>query len=460
MNSRHFVLAVAAFFVQVPIRGQSIPTQAPEVRSQSAGSAALHGTVLDAEHRPVAGATITLQGKESRALTVRTDSAGSYHFFGVRRGAYTLHAVMQGYRDGAVRDFVVREKESKEMDITLDSAKGSGLDSSSGKPEFFDDPHFTVAGVTDTTSLGGHGSDTVVRNREALAKETVALRKPSREDRPDSIAAQHHQLADLNEKQGKPLNAVREYQRAAELNPSEGNLFDWGAELLLHHAPEPAIEVFSKGNRLFPQSVRMLTALGVAWYAQGSYERATQRLCEASDIDPRDPEPYLAMGKIDAAESSRSQAMAERLERFAKLQPENALANYYFAVSLWKEWRSSEDAAQLARVQTLIEKAISIDPKLSIAYLQLGIFYSDQKDLPNAILAYRQAIAADSQLEEAHYRLAQVYRQTGKTADAQTELRIYEEISKEKKEKIDRQRHEVQQFVYELRDPSSTAQQK
>ena len=36
--------------------------------------------------------------------------------------------------------------------------------------QFFDQPQFAVAGVTDTTNLGGHGSDTVVRTRETLAK--------------------------------------------------------------------------------------------------------------------------------------------------------------------------------------------------------------------------------------------------------------------------------------------------
>lgn len=334
------------------------------------------------------------------------------------------------------------------------------LDTSSGKPEFLDEPHFTVAGVSDATNLGGHGSDTVVRNREALAKETVALRKSTSEDRLDSVAAQHHQLADLDEKQRRALDAVREYQQAAEMNPSEGNIFDWGAELLLHHAPEPAIEVFSKGNHLFPQSGRMLTGLGAAWYAQGSYEKAAQRLCQASDVDPSDPEPYLAMGKIEAVESGRSEAIAERLDRFAKLHPENALANYYFAVSLWKQWRASQDVAQLMRAQALVERAISIDPTLAIAYLQLGILYSERKDLPNAILAYLQAIAVDSKLEEAHYRLAQAYRRTGKTKEAQAELRIYEQIAKEKKEKIDHQRHEVQQFVYQLQETSSAAPQK
>src|ERR1700738_1763544 len=45
------------------------------------------------------------------------------------------------------------------------------------EPQFYDEPRFTVAGVTDPTNLGGHGSDTVVRTKEALAKDAAALGK-------------------------------------------------------------------------------------------------------------------------------------------------------------------------------------------------------------------------------------------------------------------------------------------
>ena len=71
----------------------------------------------------------------------------------------------------------------------------------------------------------------------------------SRRNRPANPAETR---AEIEEKQGNPLEAVREYQRAAETNPSESNYFNWGAELLVHRAAEPAIEVFSKGARLFP----------------------------------------------------------------------------------------------------------------------------------------------------------------------------------------------------------------
>jgi len=103
--------------------------------------------------------------------------------------------------------------------------KSGGSKSPLHNLSFFDEPHFTVAGVTDTTSLGGHGSDVIVRNREALASATASLKK-ERPDNTDDEAAHHHSLADAREN-GRSSGAVREYQRAAELNPSEPNLFDW-----------------------------------------------------------------------------------------------------------------------------------------------------------------------------------------------------------------------------------------
>jgi tetratricopeptide (TPR) repeat protein len=139
-------------------------------------------------------------------------------------------------------------------------------------------------------------------------------------------------LGDIEEKSGNP-SAVRQYQRAAELDPSEPYFFDWGSELLLHRAVEPAIEVFNKGNRSFPRSARMLVALGVAWYSNGSYDQAAQRLCEASDLNPGDPKAYLFLGKIQSVETMQSECSTERLARFMRLQPENALA-YYYAVNL------------------------------------------------------------------------------------------------------------------------------
>ena len=43
--------------------------------------------------------------------------------------------------------------------------------------EFSDQPAFTVAGVTDWTAVGGHGSDATLRTSEQLAEETLSLKQ-------------------------------------------------------------------------------------------------------------------------------------------------------------------------------------------------------------------------------------------------------------------------------------------
>ena len=543
-------LALTVLFASSTVRGQSVQPQKVDPHPEPP-VATVQGVVRDSLNHPVAGATVCLQANGSQILTVHTDSAGAYLFPDVRQGVYTLSVKMAGYDEAASGPLALGVT-NRTVDLSLDPRKSRApAKSSEAQPEFFDEPHFTVAGVADTTNLGGHGSDTVVRNREALAQATASLsqqslgsppsdssklaterslreaaaRQPKDFDanfrlgkllvddgRPEEgllylkaalrlnpnhfgnafelalayaasgdyararsdarallanrngsrqeNAELHHLLAEADEQLGDPLEAVREYQRAAELNPSEPNLFDWGAELFTHHAGDPAIEVFTKGNHLFPQSVRMLAGLGASWYSNGSFDQAARRFSEASDLNPDDPNPYLFMGKIQTIETTRSPEIEERLARFVSLHPQNPWANYYYAVSLKKGWKSPEQIKieDVDRVKSLLQTAVHLDPKFGLAYLQLGILYSEQKDFPKAISAWQEAVAATPELEEAHYRLAQLYREAGEISKARAELQLHEQISKEKMQETERQRHEIQQFVYQLKEETPTPQ--
>ena len=539
VTSSHFArtgICVAACLLAVT--GSFAKPQDPAGNASFQG--VVQGYVRDSAGRPLPNATVSLQlatGTETLASPTqitRTDSAGAYHFAGLREGVYTLRAEMSGYGRAIAGPLSLAQKETKKIDLALVSTKASEPQSApagasaTGKPaaqapEFFDEPQFTVAGVTQATNSGGHGSDTVLRTTEALARATVSLSNESAASSPApaSAAAEgalrdaaarvpesfeanrqlgeflavdgksaealgylerasqlnpenpelHHALGDIEEKLGNPLQAVREYQRAAELDSSELYLFDWGTELLTHRALEPATQVFAKGNRLFPKSLRMLVALGVAWYARGSYDQATQCLANASDLAPDNPAPYLFLGRMQSVETTPSAESVERLARFARVQPDNALANYYYAVSLSKE--PAHDSASVAdgdrersaRVESLLQKAVHLDPKLGAAYLQLGIFYSRRADFSQAIAAYQKAIEVSREqaspqfanpqleetLEEAHYRLAQAYLRTGFRTKAQEQLQLHNQLAKKTKEDTERGRREIQEFVISLR---------
>jgi tetratricopeptide (TPR) repeat protein len=418
--------------------------------------------------------------RTSGDIVATTDAAGAYSFLNLAAGSYALRA-KQGDLT-TVTTIQITGDDTRSLDLTLSGA------SSAKPPEFFDEPQFTVAGVTQGTTYGGHGSDNVSRASEALVKETGKLGKDSagdqtatrdsanveklRRERDDlqslirrdenlrdetaqqQQAARHHQLAGIFEKLNEPVNAVREYQRAAELVPNETHLFDWASELLTHRAPEPATEVFAQGNRLYPQSVRMLVGLGISWYARRSYERASQFLVAASDLAPSDPTPYIFMGKMESVETVPASESVKRLERFVSLAPDNALANYYYALGLWKQKQPAGaiDPDSSAKIEALLQKAVKIDPNMGTAHLQLGALYARRGDEARALAAYEKAVAVSPELEEAHYRLAQTYRRAGKEAEAQRQMQLHTELAAKSKEESDRQRREIQQFVVSMRD--------
>ena len=442
------------------------------VYARPSDSASIRGIVRDTQGNPVPAAAVQIQATgSSHVETAQTDANGLYSLAGLHEGVYRLTISKTGYADGQMDSVFLGPHENKNVDLTLRSLNADRGEI--GKPQFFDEPQFTVSGVTDTTNLGGHGSDTVVRTREGLAKETVSLGSspPDRTSDPATanllkqtaehiraLLAQHdqpqlhHQLADIEERLGDSLEAVQQYQRAAEMDPNEAYLFDWGSELLLHHAPEPAIEVFAKGNRLYPRSTRMLVGLGAAWFTRGNNDEAVKRVCEASDLSPDDTAPYLFLGKMLRTQEAPSPEAVERLRRFVTLQPKNAEANYYYAVAIGKLSQGPEENDRTAEAESFLKAAIRGDPNYAAAHLQLGILHSEQRNYAAAVSDYQRALQIDPQMEQAHYRLAQAYRQLGEEAKAKEELGRYEQLAKESAEKTERERHEIRQFVYTLRD--------
>jgi tetratricopeptide (TPR) repeat protein len=416
------------------------------------GSATLEGTIRDSRSLPVPDISVLLLNSDQAMLTARTNSDGKYRFASISGGTYTLRAELAGFTPSAFGPFVLSGTETKHVDLIL-----------APEANFFEEPNFIVAGITDTINRGGHGSETVVRSAEMLTRAAAALSKesaesPSEKSLQEAIAREpanaelHHSLGDVLEKRGNALEAAREYQRAAELNATENNLFDWGAELLTHRAADPAIEVFAKGSRLFPGSVRMLLGFGAALYAKGSYDESARRLFEAVDLNPRDPIAYQFLGNMLSSEIAQSDGLLERLRRFARLQPDNALASYYYAAALWRRWKGPQDRRIAAQVEALLKKAVRQDQGLGVAYLQLGILHSSLGDFTKAIIDYEKAIATGSTSEEAHYRLAQSYQRVGEKLKAGEEFEIYERLRQVSGAEEERRRSEIQQFVFALKE--------
>ena len=257
----------------------------------------------------------------------------------------------------------------------------------------------------------------------------------------------HNLLGEAEEESGDYLEAAKELEKAAQMDPSEGNILDWGTELLVHHTFQPAVDVFRSGTEKYPASAKMEVGLGLAYYGLASFEKSAQALMRAIDLAPGDPAPYLVLGETYSDSRVVIAGVTERLERLTTMEPANAKAFYYQALALWKPAQASSAEKDLSKVESALKKAATLDPKFADPQLQLGNLYSDENKIPEAVAAYEEALRIDPNLADAHYHLAQVYRRTGKGTEARTELAVYQRLHQEQGREKDEKFKQIQRFI-------------
>lgn len=265
----------------------------------------------------------------------------------------------------------------------------------------------------------------------------------------------HNLLGQIDEEDGNFVAAANQFQAAAHMEPSESNLFDWGSELLLHRTLDPAVEVFQKASDRYPTSPRLAIGLGMALYSRGNYDEAVKSLLKAADLNPSDPRCYYFLSKAYDSSPNQAEDVIQRFRRFLELQPQNARAPYYFAMSLWKGRRIEDSKLDMREIEALLKNAVALDPSLAEAHQQLGNLYSDQKKYSEAISEYLAALEHNPGMADAHYRLGQAYVHTGEKDRAQKQLQIYQGLREQHLAELDRQRAEIRQFVYSAKDSAS-----
>ena len=265
----------------------------------------------------------------------------------------------------------------------------------------------------------------------------------------------HNLLGQIDEKDGKFVAAANDFETAAHLDPSEDNLFDWGSEMLLHRTYEPAIAIYQQATTRFPKSPRLYIGLGLALYSRGKYDEAVQALLTAADLDPSDPRGYVFLSKAYDSSPKQADDVIQHFHRYAELRPTDARAQYYYAMSLWKGKRAGDANVDFQTVQSLLQKSISLDDTLPEAHVQLGDLYAGQHQYDKSIPEYVRALQLNPNLSDAHYRLGTDYVHVGQKDQAQREFAVYQKLRAEHLAETDKERAEVQQFVYSEKSDSS-----
>ncbi len=224
---------------------------------------------------------------------------------------------------------------------------------------------------------------------------------------------------------GQIIPAAELFQKAAEAEPSEKHVFDWGNHLLNQNATEPALKIFQYGIEHFPQSGRFRVARAVALYARGEFEEAARSVCAGVDLNPADLRPLVFLGLMTDLSPESSLLVRQRLQGFAKRFPNHGQAQYYYGLSLTKS------ETPLA-AEPFLRRAQRLNPKLPEARFELGKLYADAGRKVEAILELKAALLLAPDIEAAHYRLGQIYQREGQTALASHHFARHRELKAKK----------------------------
>ena len=264
----------------------------------------------------------------------------------------------------------------------------------------------------------------------------------------ESSAQAHLLWGEIAEKKGEYQNAVMHLSRAAELDPSEPNLWMLAVEFLRHWTFDAAATEFRAAAQRFPESTRMKLGLGAAYFGGARYAEAIPVFAGLLQSDPDNAlyAEMLGMACTTVAESAKKDCST--LVSYAESHPRDARTST-FAASMLLTDAATSDQTIVAR--KLLTTALTADPKLAEAHYQMGLLKQNEGDWTGSAQDLEEAIRLKPDFSQAHYRLALAYWRTGRKQDGQAEMELQKKFSRQEKEDLDKRLHQITTFIVDVR---------
>jgi len=226
-----------------------------------------------------------------------------------------------------------------------------------------------------------------------------------------NFAPAHDGLGRLQESMGHDPEAEAEYRKALELNVAFADAYTHLGELFLRqNRLNEATDLFGKAIAMKPDFSEAYVRLGVALSRLGRFDDAIAAARKSASLAPRDPEPILALAKIDLEMQSFKRANAG-VDDAMRIDPEfvyahvmradlaRAEGNLPFAVEIlekrlerpiddprWKRAlqerlkQARADVKTLAALEGAAAQAESVQPFDPAAAVSLARFWSAQRN--------------------------------------------------------------------------------
>jgi tetratricopeptide (TPR) repeat protein len=141
---------------------------------------------------------------------------------------------------------------------------------------------------------------------------------------------------------------------------------------------------------------------------------------KAATLDPKLPLAHFLLGELYLFKSRVPEAIAEFQKELA-INPAHAAA-YYKLADAYSRTQKFDDA------ERLLQRSIWLDATSTGPYILMGKVLEKKGEFELAVRALQRAAAMDPNNPTTHHLLGQAYRDMGKKEEAETELKLAEQL--------------------------------
>jgi tetratricopeptide (TPR) repeat protein len=231
-------------------------------------------------------------------------------------------------------------------------------------------------------------------------------------------------LGQCYQQAGDRVNALAQYRKALELDPSKEEHYLSSASLMIIVGQfDEARKILDSGIERFPESVRLVIAMGLLRLDVGYPDDARIEYEKARSLAPDSPAVWKLLGMIQRTEGDFPDAVRS-FERAAALDGKDA-QTYLFMGLAQERIEGGTDAAL-----TDFQRAAQIAPGLVEAQFEAASIYLVSKgDSQRAIAVLCKIVAIAPDYAPAYRMLAQAYLRVGSLDKADRAVRKYRQLT-------------------------------
>jgi tetratricopeptide (TPR) repeat protein len=264
-------------------------------------------------------------------------------------------------------------------------------------------------------------------------------------------------LGDVEEAQGDYLAAIKSYQAAVSLAPSEENYrVSLAVELIRHRNYDAAKVVLRQAEGLWPASWRIKLALGMAEYISGMNEDAVPTLLRAAELSPQPESALDFLGNIELSLASEPDAAAvTAVCKYADNHPKNGKVKFYCGAMIFRKDNAGGDKSRSEVILEMLRSAAQLIPHDPAPRCQMGRVYRWVEQWEKALQEWRVCAQMDPELAEAHFRLTEIYHHLGQQEMADREKKLFEAASKRLADENASREEAIRSFLFTIQTAGS-----